>query len=543
MRLRWAALLLAVGTGSWTWAADEIIPIGKDKLWNAPRPDKADLSVQYISRTPRFPGLQPKYVNINDPVLGVGETGPVQILNDGAQRWPRAGQTVRFTAVLRNAGTQPIARFDWHWLFDGKDIASGWHEQPLAPNETVEFMLERPWEDGRHFIAFEVDRHRLLDEITRENNWVIDRTDALSYAFFVEESVHAAFKQYRNGLGSYDWADWAQFQVRQSNKEFRDTIYPSTPDGIEERVRLDRVYIIPDGWGHTGGMHTPGVHVPVDLDNPQFYNANEPPEGLAETEVFNNVNGGVDGVWGFTVDLLKPDENKGGKNFYEFAPRWLTSSEWPLHHELGHQLGRNDHYLIVAEGRANLAIPGLGYRPPADYRDGMMFHGNYSHDRAIGMNHERWDSTYRFYCEHSARSLNRDKGVRRGLFGEYLFDVPRTNMFTFVGADRRPVAEAEIELFVGKGRGYTGGGFNAEPNYRGRTDARGVYTLNRSPWPHVFIWGNNGVLMFRVTPSEGAAQVGFLDISHFNLAYWRGHEERAEHVVRLETIPGAAAGE
>ena len=59
-----------------------------------------------------------------------------------------------------------------------------------------------------------------------------------------------------------------------------------------------------------------------------------------ELDVFTNVIGGVDGVWGFSVDLVKPDPNKDGKNFYAFMPRWITGSEWPLHHELGHQLGR-----------------------------------------------------------------------------------------------------------------------------------------------------------------------------------------------------------
>ncbi|MHC4946040.1 MAG: CARDB domain-containing protein, partial [Planctomycetota bacterium] len=338
-----------------------MLQIGKDKLWNAPRPEKADLSVQFISRLPRFPGLDPLYEKIDDERHGQGETGPVVLKNAEAPRWPAPGQEVTLTAMVRNAGARPVEGFDWCWLYDGKDVRWGRHEDVLEPDETATFELKRPWKEGRHFISFQVDREGLLDEISEENNWVIDRTDALSFAFFVEESVRDYFKTIRNGLGSYDWADWAQFQVRQMNKEFRDTIYPSCPGGIEERVRLDRVYVIPDGWGDKHGTHVPGVMTPVNLDEPELVNANDMPDGAAH---FTNVNGGVDGVWGFIDDLIKPDSEKGGLNFYEFLPRWITGSEWPLHHELGHQLGRSDHYLIRAEADANKAIRGLGYSPP-----------------------------------------------------------------------------------------------------------------------------------------------------------------------------------
>ncbi len=515
----------------------EYVMIGKDNLWNAPRPDKPDLSVQYISRQPRFPGQQPEYVKIDDALHGQGETGPVRIKNAGAPRGPKPGQEVTYTAVVRNVGTQPVAAFDWHWLYDGKDVAEGRHTTPVAPDETIEFTYRRPWDDGRRFIAFQVDRDRLVDEVCEENNWVIDRTDALSLAFFVERSVRQDFQRYCNGLGSYDWADWAQFQVRQMNKEFRDTVYPSCPDGIAERVRLDAVYIIPDGWGHQEGMHTPGVKTPVDLNAPEFYDANAvPPEKL---EVFTNINGGVDGVWGFTVDLLKPDEH--GESFYTRQHRWLTGSEWPLHHELGHQLGRIDDYLIWSDKDDNPAAPGAGYTQPPDQQRCLMHHGNYAHDEAIGKNTEKWDATYRFYCEQTACSFNRDVGARRGLFGEYLFDVPSRNTFVFLSPLHEPVSNARVELFVGRGRGYTGCGFNAEPNFVGVSDAAGTYRLDRSPWDHVFIWGNNGVVMFRVTPGGGAPLIGFLDIAQFNLAYWRGHPEQAQHVVLLQPAPSAAS--
>jgi hypothetical protein len=84
---------------------------------------------------------------------------------------------------------------------------------------------------------------------------------------------------------------------------------------------------------------------------------------------------------------------------------------------------------------------------------------------------------------------------------------------------------------VGRGRGYTAAGFSQTPNHTGQTDEDGTFTLDQNPWDHVFIWGNNGVLLFRVTPGDGEPRNGFLDISFFNLAFWRGHEDHGRYTV------------
>jgi hypothetical protein len=280
------ALVAGVALGLHATASSdgEYVMIGKDNLWSAPRPDKPDLSVQYISRQPRFPGLQPEYVKIDDALHGQGETGPVRIANAGAQHGPKPGQEVSYTAVVRNVGTQP------------------------------------------------------------------------------------------------------------------------------------------------------------------------------------------------------PDQQRC-----------------------------------------------------------LMHHGNDAHDEAIGKNTAKWDATYRCYCEQTACSFNRDVGVRRGLFGEYLFDVPSRNTFVFLSPLHERVPNARIALFVGRGRGYTGCGFNAEPNVVGVSDAAGAYLLDRNPWDHVFIWGNNGVVMSRVTPGGGAPLIGLLDIAQLNLAYWCGHPEQAQHVVLLQRAPSPAS--
>lgn len=517
-------------------AAYAILP---DEKWDAPKPQKTDLSVIYIERLPRYPGTYCRYNVVDHDEHGRGDefAGPT---NPGEKKKPAPGDTVTFIAHVKNKGPVRSLPCRYFWLIDGTDIEAG-TLKPLDPEQEVAFELTWTWQAGEHFIAFEVDRVRLNDEITRHNNYVVDRMDALSFHFFVEKTVYEFFNTVMNGRWAYGFEDWAQFQVAQMNKEFRDTIYPACPNGIEERVRLDKVFIIPDGWGSKGGTHVPfvvaGPHPTVkdswqipNLDNPKWVNANDPPKDV-KTVLYGNAIGGCDGVWGFSVDLLK--ERPNGLHFYTEAHRWVTGSEWPLHHELGHQLGRADHYLLPVAGNQNRAVPGLGYQPPPGYMDGMMASGNWAHDAKLGKRTYAWDSTYRFYSEHTAASFNRDKGVPRGMFGEYFNDIPKVNAFTFVDEAGTPVANAAVRLYRSIGRGYTNPAIADKPAFTGTTSSKGVYTLTEPPFAIIFAWGSNGVILCELE-TGGKKLYGWVTLREFNKAYWRGRPDRAQHTITVK---------
>lgn len=525
------SLAIMFSSAKMVFTAEEYVKIGIDNEWNQPRPDKADLSVVYIKRLPRYPGNQSTYKHIDEGEGGyLGDLLPPIITNKDAKKNPQAGDEVTFYAYVKNKGPVTVQSYDWHWLIDGRDVKSG-IAGAIKLNEQHVYELKWKWQDGAHFVSFEVDRRRLLDEITRNNNFVADQTNALAFHFFVEESVYKWFDTVKNGLGSYCWEDWAQLQVREMNRMFRDSIYPSTPNGIEERVRLDEVTIIPDGWGDKGGTHTPFVKTPVNYDNPEFVNANEKKPG---TVGFGNGTGGTDGVWGFTVDLLKPDAD--GLHFYTKVTRWLTGPEWPLHHELGHQLGRADHYLVPISPEKNKAVPGMGYPCPQFFRDSMMFSGNYAHDENIGRNRKKWDSTYRFYDEYTSRGFNRDKGVRRGMFGEYSIDVPTKNTFTFVDEQGTPLAEANVSLHRVIGHGYTNGTVSDKPAYTGKTDKDGSWMLTKPVYDIQLCWMSNAAIFFLVE-KDGRKYGGFTDVSELNLEYWRGNKDNAKITIIVKPVP------
>lgn len=490
--------------------------------WHLPPPeDTPDLSVMFIERLPRYKGVVYEYTRINDdPVYGTGDLLPPQTTEDHKQ-WPHYGDTVTFIAHVKNVGTGDALPFDWYWTINGREVDSGVTSHGLAPGEIRTFTNTWQWKDGDNYVAFDVNRRRLGEEITWKNNAVVDQINALAFHFFVEESVVDWFSTVRNGKDSYGWADWAQMQVQEMNRTFRDDIHPATPEGITLRVRLDRIFVVPDGWGNPGGMHTPGVVVPVDVNYPELRPWWDTTNDTLSVEVYGNNNTGSDGVWGFTVDLLSPSPAHGGSNFYERSNHWLTGPEWPLFHELGHQLGLHDYYLTPVYPEHNHAAPGVGFMGRTAFRDQMMHHGNYSHDRNIGLGQGRWDAQYRFWEEGAALALSRYRHRRRGMFGWFIDSAPEENRVIFLREDGTPVAYADVAFYRPRGRGYTNPEIPDTPAFFGVTDADGAWLLPEPPFSKAFNWGSNGTFFFLLQDGDNA-RTGWLTYDDLNREYYRG---------------------
>lgn len=484
---------------------------GRVDRWKDPKPDLPDISVRFIERLPRFTGTQVEYPRVDEPNGNKGDGLPVVIKNPNVQKWPQPGKDVTFIAHVRNAGTRPTPRYDWAWLIDGVAVEGekgAGRDSPLAPGEERTYEIAWRWQSGRHHVAFETNRDRRFAEISHKNNFIVDATDALSFHFFVQPGLYRWFSNVKSGFDSYSWDDWAQYQVQEMNRSFRDEIHPATPNGIDIRVRLDKITMLPADFDDPGGMHVP--------------------DGM------NNTTSGWDGLWGFTDGYLKP--NAEGKNVYEQLPHWITGVEWSLQHELGHQLGQPDYYLLPVPAKNNAAT-GVAYEPPAWFQDQMMFRGNHSHDAAIGRGQGVWDSGYRLWGEHAARAFNRDGNLRRGFFGSFMVDIPERNAFVVLDEKMEPIAGAKVELFTAIGDGYTNGKFAAKPDHSGLTDAEGSWELRGSPWRVLLNWTNNGGLQFVVTTKDGTRRVGFLNITHLNLAHWTGQKRAARHYVVTKPVP------
>jgi hypothetical protein len=435
----------------------------------------ADLDVTFISRTPRYERLRVSYHQRKDGL--VGDVNPYLTSDEKRKkRWPEDGENVTFTAHVKNHGNKPVKSYDYLWFIDGRVVESGISGE-LRPEEEATFKYEWVWRSGQHTVSFQVDPQEVVPEVGHRNDQLTERTDALTFHFHVEKSTYEYFRTIKNSWGTFSWEDWAQTQVALMNDLFRSAVYPLTPNGIEERVRLDMITIHPDST-----LDPEGTHAPEDWE--------------------------WDGRWGFTVGYLK-------EKFYEKNP-WAIKNEWSLIHELGHQIGRIDLYCLDVTKEQN-EVNGEALR--SKFTQCLMHRGIYLPQDEV-----------HFFCEHTAYSLNRDKGVRRGHFGEYLYDIPKDNYLQVLSSDGTALGGAGINVYQAEPYGYTEKKIRKTAKLTGTTDRSGLFRLGSDPFGEINNWGTNGVFLVEIV-SQGEKDYHWLETPDFNLAYWRGHREKAVFTV------------
>lgn len=101
--------------------------------------DGADLQVVSIARSPELPRIDVQ----NSNETGVYLPGEPQNPND--KFWPVDGETVTWTATVRNAGKAPAQGFDAVWTVRDKQTTAVSIAEALAPGESKTLKLEVPF--------------------------------------------------------------------------------------------------------------------------------------------------------------------------------------------------------------------------------------------------------------------------------------------------------------------------------------------------------------------------------------------------------------
>ena len=188
-----------------------------------------DIDVTYISRTPR-------------------------IDYDAVPDLPQNGQTVYWVAHVRNRGTSTLSLVEYDWSINGSVVSTGsLVSVPAGAERTV--SLPWTWNSNPHDIQFRADPNNIVAEITNANNARTVRSTSLGVGLWVEQSVRNYFdlhqfnyqQTYGINDGANSWEDWAQRQIQTWNDMLAAAVYPSAPAGGLDRVRLDRVVVVPDG--------------------------------------------------------------------------------------------------------------------------------------------------------------------------------------------------------------------------------------------------------------------------------------------------------
>ena len=428
--------------------------------------DLPDLNVTHIRRTPAYHCYDIIYPS-GIPTIMPG--------TEEEKRWPDVGEMVHFTAFIINKGAVAAPACSYQWMIDGEAVAGGMLPS-LEPGVKDSTSLEWPWPGWGHDITFSADVGDAIVEGCERNNQVHDRIDALGLWIFITRTAYDYFQSWPNMLGSRSAEDWVKSNIDTMNICFANAVYPLTPQGVLERVRIDRFIVYEEG-----GMPYP-------------------PEERRHK----------DGEWGFSATHMTPD--------------YFLRTDWGFIHEVCHQLGRIDLYMIGIGPVGNKVLDEAGL--PVGLGTG---------DKP--MKHALMFDMSPFLCEHTAYSFNRDLHKRRGYYGEYLFDIPVINRIRLLDQNNQPLSGATVRAFRKEAASRQ---IPNVPFCTAISDADGMVSLGEKPYGDwIDVVGTNG-LIFLAVSRGGHTQYDWITIIDSNMAYWRGDSLDATYDIRV-TLPPAEA--
>jgi hypothetical protein len=472
------------GSGFRIWIDGLVfLPEGPSRA-DLPSLDRPDLDILYIQRQPFYRRYAVDY-NDRVPYLHPG--------TEGEKRWPDPGEPVTFRAVVANAGRTAAEGGRYTFRLDG--IVEKVGDFPsLAPDQEAEVEVRWLWQQGPHTVSLETTLPAGQLEICRLNNVLTVRTDSLTFGFWVEQGVKEQMRHIANLYGSFSVADWLRGQIERYMTEgifLGSTYQPFAPQGVVQRVRVDKLTFVPDGSLPPGG-----THAITDRD--------------------------VDGVWGYAA--------AGAQEYANFSGLPDTA----LLHELSHQLGLIDLYQLNLEKNQNDVVPLAFYQGQGGLMGGGTIEPHTSGEGPL-------------YASHDVYGLNSTYGHRRGFYGEYLFSIPRENVLRVLDPQGIPLEGAAVRLYQ-KEKAAGGYRVDAVAEIEGTSDGAGElllpnrpvievntvtgHSLKANPFGQVSVVGSNGLFLVEVL-SDGSRGFGFLPLTTLNLAWARGETERAVHEVRV----------
>jgi hypothetical protein len=506
------------------------------------------------------------------------------------------GDLISFIAHVANRGNQPTGSFIYMWYIDGSLVLAGTNAS-LDPSEMSELTLNWTWQTGSHNIRIELDPDDSISEVSEQNNILEDQTNALAVGLWVEQSVYDWFNenQVTLSLGSVSWDDWAQRQLRVWNQMLADAITPLTMQGVNERVRLDKVTVVPDGSLPSCATNFPAIgDKTIDLQ------------------------------WGFPSELvgIPSGHTCGGLNYYFNHPE-SQNIEYSLMHELSHARYLIDLYglnvcvnetrlsgdvssvestlnvdrdiqndenfplpaylsvdgeLIICQSKIGSAFVNCS-RGEEETMPRAHFTGDLVNNALVRIKNDQGnlvqgssemplmgfdDHLYynRYpddlmsgglrYEQHSAYALNRIAGQRPicGNYnspcniGEYLNDIPKNNIIEVRNLSGEPIAWARIEVYQASPFPiWYGKYFDNSPDIVRFTNTDGRADLGSFPFGsgesinHGFGY-SNALVLIKIT-SGGESSYQFFEVTETNEAYWSGHQNSAIYVKTVDLPEGS----
>jgi len=459
-----------------------------------------DLSIKYITRLPRIP-----YVWGSE--------------NPAVEGWPALNSTVTWRAVVKNWADSSLTGISYWWTLDGMVVDSG--EVAIAALDTAVVEYAWTWTFARHALRLVIDPADVIPEEEEENNDLLIYTNAITAGFYVEQSVYDYFHQYQKdlGVGSNCWEDWAHRHIEHWNSMFAAAIYPDSPSGVLDRIRLDKITVVLDGaLPLAGGLPS---------NNPNFNDRN------------------VDLQWGFNIDLLNG-------SFY--ANHTSTSMNNPFYfegsllHELGHARYLIDLYGMNVHDDGNGSTVGI-------QENGQLIVGTPYMPRmgdAVYLTpiHGLMNGEYTWIDEYSTAAMNLIVGHRAilgnynapGNIGEFMQDLPLQNQLLLKDDQGNILSNADVKVYraIPQAGVWYGKYYDNIPDLQLSAGGNGLVSLGHCPFSStgtiVHTYGHsNSILIIRVEHA-GKIGYGFLEVTAFNMEYWRGNTSLGNYEMQFILI-------
>ena len=514
--LEWATQVLvydAQGRQQVLDAADvERIETNAWDAWKR-RPAQPDLTVAFVERLPRnrsWRGLV-RYDKPGQEGLGILDSAA----DAGAAAFPPAGQDVKFVAHVRNVGGSAAQPFAWRISVDDQVLAEGRVDRPLDANAEAPVEAPWKWQDGQHVIRVELDTGKANEQSAAWNNTFIDFTRAQSIQLAVPRRTYDAFRQCRNLVDTFCLEDWAQYHVRCMNALLAQSVYPSAPDGILERLRIDDIRVEGDG------------------------STDQPDAAPRSSEPAHSDASGTATEFGCVWAMAAAASDAQ-------AATWAGRMNWRMLFDLGRELGLIDLSQYDVDVLQCLV------------RDSAGRYLQRKHDFPWPHTLMHTPGPYPF-SEVDAGYLNKTLGRPRGFSGDFQYAIPRRCILEIRGIDGRPAEGVAVDLYQRRGSREDLAGFVPDDKLVvGRTGADGRFVLpNRAapagetprgfrladnPFGKIDPVGMNGVLLAHLSKYDAEGKEGwdewhFLSIFDFNLAFVRGMTEEYVHPIQTHFAP------
>ncbi len=438
--------------------------------------------------------------------------------NPDIQGWPAVGANVTWEAKVKNWTNQNL-NVQYQWMLDSIIVDTGTVYIPSDSIVNVDYPWT--WTFTRHKLEIDIDPNNLINEEEEGNNSLMIYTNAITAGFYVEQTLYNYFHQYQKELGVHSncWEDWANRHVKRWNQMLQSAVFPESPDGVMDRVRIDEIVVVPDSALPLAGG--------IPSNNPNLNDST------------------IDLQWGFTSAILQGSFYSNHNSISDDNPFYFEGS---LFHELGHARYLIDVYGFDVNDNGTGNTVGIienGFNIVGT--PFMPLTGSSVYSTPI---HGLMNGQYTYVDHYSAPALNLITGDRATYgncnapenIGVFMQDLPQNNIVTFKDNDGNVLPNADIKIYQSgphPGEWY-GKYFNNTPDLQFTADSLGKVNVGRCPFSAngiiVHDYGfSNSIAIVRVG-YEGLVGYTFLPVSSFNLKYWARDTLTAEYDLNVNLI-------